>query len=302
MKLLKNIGITILEIIVFCFIVGLISLGLMWLIDLVGLPVWETFSEAEATTIEPYSLGLYQFLPMLIAVIAAIYFHNRLFNRPQRSAGFEPVGVLKEFGLGWLYATIMLGAGFLLLLALGFIQIDNYDFSGKLFFGFVLFFLIQSSFEELLSRSFMIPAIEQRFTPLIGVIVSSLIFSVLHGANPDVSLWSLLSIFLAGLVLGLLFINYRRIWAAIGLHTGWNFMQGSFLGFDVSGFETYSLINTSETGPDLLTGGSFGFEGSVLAVLFLTLFGIYLIKKNPSILDKPSFYSDNENIATEQSV
>ena len=59
--------------------------------------------------------------------------------------------------------------------------------------------------------------------------------------------------------------------------------QGSFFGFEVSGFDVYSVINSEETGMDLFTGGPFGFEGSILATLLLGGFSLWIILKNPGI-------------------
>jgi hypothetical protein len=91
---------------------------------------------------------------------------------------------------------------------------------------------------------------------------------------------------LAGALMGLIFLQTKKIWAPIGLHAGWNFLQGSFFGFEVSGFDVYSLIDSQETGMDLFTGGPFGFEGSILASLLLSGFSVWIILKNPSIFSK----------------
>jgi len=57
----------------------------------------------------------------------------------------------------------------------------------------------------------------------------------------------------------------------IALHFSWNFFQGTIFGFSVSGNAEYSLITQTRTADTIWNGGEFGFEGSLLAVIFLTL-------------------------------
>ena len=287
---LKKTGILIIDIVVYVVITGIIALSLMWIMNLVGLEVWDSVTSDDQGLTRPFHTALTQFLPLLVAAIASTYIHNKLFKRPDLSAGFSRSGLIMGIAKGWAGASALLAVGFLILMVLGFIEIDEVDWDVSLFVGFIILFFIQSGFEEVFGRSFLIPAIEQRFNPWTALIISSVIFSILHGMNPDVSVLSLINIFLAGILLGLLFIIYRQIWLPLGLHAGWNFMQGTFFGFEVSGFETYSLLASRETGPDLWTGGSFGFEGSLFCALLLAASSIYLIWKNPESFTKPDFY------------
>ena len=288
------------DIIVYAVVTGLIALSIMWIMNFLGVDVWDSVTSDDQGLSRPYHSTLTQFLPLLIASVITTYLHNRLFNRPYATAGFTKTQVLAGITKGWLGASALLTIGFLILLAFGFVQVERIDWNISMFAGFILLFMVQSAFEEVFGRSYLIPAIEQRFNPWVALIISSLIFSILHGMNPDISLLSLFNIFMAGVLLGLLFIIYRQIWLPLGLHAGWNFMQGSFFGFEVSGFDTYSLLDSSETGPDWLTGGAFGFEGSVLCALFLTVVSVYLIMKNPesflTSIDNTDSSQENESL------
>jgi len=71
---------------------------------------------------------------------------------------------------------------------------------------------------------------------------------------------------LAGIMLGAFFLYTKNIWMAVGLHFGWNFFQ-THLGFNVSGLDSYSLIETTIVDRNILNGGDFGFEGSILSTL-----------------------------------
>lgn len=63
------------------------------------------------------------------------------------------------------------------------------------------------------------------------------------------------------------------------MHLTWNYFQGPVFGFEVSGIETQSIVNQTISGSDLITGGSFGFEGSILATFIIIGMILFLEKK-----------------------
>jgi len=105
----------------------------------------------------------------------------------------------------------------------------------------------------------------------VALLVSSVFFSLLHMGNAHFTLLSFFSILFAGLLLGLPYIFTRSLWLPIALHFSWNYFQGTIFGFSVSGNAEYSLINQTRPSDTLLNGGEFGFEGSILAIVFLAL-------------------------------
>ena len=68
----------------------------------------------------------------------------------------------------------------------------------------------------------------------------------------------------------------RALWLPIGLHFAWNFFQGPVFGFPVSGTQTSTLLQLEPVGPELLTGGRFGPEASLVGVA-AELLGIALL-------------------------
>ena len=73
-----------------------------------------------------------------------------------------------------------------------------------------------------------------------ALIISSILFSIMHGLNPNISLFSLFDLFLAGIVLDLSYINTKNLWFPIDMHLSWNLFQ-TLLGFNVSGQDTYLI-------------------------------------------------------------
>lgn len=122
--------------------------------------------------------------------------------------------------------------------------------------------------EEIVLRGVIFRLVERMTGSWIALVLSAILFGAMHLGNPNATLFAGLAIALeAGVMLAALYMVTRRLWAVIGLHAAWNFTQGGIYGVPVSGFDTGGLIRPSITGSDLLTGGSFGAEASLAALL-----------------------------------
>lgn len=131
--------------------------------------------------------------------------------------------------------------------------------------------------EELLFRGYLFQRLLKGTGTWISLLLMGLWFAYAHWDNPGmagaVRIWAMLNIFLAGLILGLAYLKTRRLALPMGIHLGWNWAQGSLLGFGVSGtMDTRGWVNPVFEGrPEWLTGGAFGLEASLpCAILCLT--------------------------------
>ncbi|WP_433066520.1 lysostaphin resistance A-like protein [Dactylosporangium sp. CS-033363] len=123
--------------------------------------------------------------------------------------------------------------------------------------------------EELLFRGALFRLVEEWLGTWIALAVSGVLFGALHLLNPGATLWGALAIAAeAGLMLGAAYTATRSLWVPIGLHLGWNFAESGLFGAVVSGTSgTHGLLRGSAPGNALISGGSFGPEGSVLAIV-----------------------------------
>ncbi|HEY3643973.1 MAG TPA: type II CAAX endopeptidase family protein [Gammaproteobacteria bacterium] len=133
-----------------------------------------------------------------------------------------------------------------------------YPFIGALFTGIL---------EETIFRGLLFRLMEERLGSWIALAISALLFAVAHGLNPGITLVAIASIFMAGLLLGAAYMYTRSLWFVMGLHFAWNFTEGGIFATPVSGSRPQGIIAVHFTGPDLLTGGAFGAEGSLTAVV-----------------------------------
>jgi uncharacterized protein len=123
--------------------------------------------------------------------------------------------------------------------------------------------------EELAIRGGVFRILEDSLGTALALILSAGLFGLLHASNHGATTISTLAIALeAGVLLGAAYAVSRNLWLPIGLHFGWNFTEGGVFGAIVSGGNTGTrIVSMPLSGPDLLTGGAFGPEASVIAVL-----------------------------------
>ena len=131
-------------------------------------------------------------------------------------------------------------------------------------------FLIVAVGEEIVFRGVLFRWIDEKWGLVPALVVSGLFFGLAHITNGNATLWSSIAIALeSGLMLGMAYKWAGTLWFPIGIHWSWNFVQGNIFGFAVSGTDAGStLLNSTVSGPDWLTGGDFGAEASVISVVF----------------------------------
>jgi CAAX protease family protein len=132
--------------------------------------------------------------------------------------------------------------------------------------------------EEIIVRGVIFRITEESLGTWLAVAISAILFGLTHMLNPESNLIAALCIAVeAGILLAAAFITTRRLWLPIGLHFAWNFTQGGVFGVAVSGGRVRGLLESSLTGPEYLSGGGFGPEASIFAVIICTSMAIYLL-------------------------
>ncbi len=138
--------------------------------------------------------------------------------------------------------------------------------------------LISGVGEEIVLRGVFFRYAEAWLGSWTALALSAALFGALHIGNPNATLLAAVAIMLeAGIMLAAIYMITRRLWGAMGLHFAWNFTQGGIYGIAVSGNATKGVINAQVSGPTLITGGSFGAEASLPAMLIATGAGIAML-------------------------
>ncbi len=145
--------------------------------------------------------------------------------------------------------------------------------------------------EELIFRGILFQMLVDKKGNVLGIFASSIVFAIAHIFNPNIGVVAFINIFLAGVILGLMYVKTGLLWLSIGFHFGWNLWQGLLLGSPMSGINTgTSIFETNITLLEpILFGGSFGIEGGLVATILL-LISAYIVSTRfvpcPEIISK----------------
>jgi hypothetical protein len=138
---------------------------------------------------------------------------------------------------------------------------------------YAVLFTLAAAVEELLFRGYPLQSLAEGSRRWIAGLVLCILFTMGHVDNPDVTTVGITNIFLASVVLVILYFQTRRLWLPIAFHLSWNLSQSWLWGFDVSGIRISDhLFIVTPNGPDLVTGGEFGLEGSILSAVVFVVF------------------------------
>ena len=132
--------------------------------------------------------------------------------------------------------------------------------------------------EELLFRGILFRWLEELGGSWFALALTAALFGLAHLFNPNATVLSSFAIALeAGVLLGGAYMLTRNLWMAIGLHASWNFTQGWIFDVPVSGTDQNGMVEAQLSGPELLSGGAFGLEASLIAMVLATAAGVMLV-------------------------
>ena len=139
--------------------------------------------------------------------------------------------------------------------------------------------ILAATGEELAFRGGLFRILEERLGTAVALALSAAFFGLAHALNPGATVVSVTAIALeAGVLLGAAYALTRNLWFPIGLHFGWNFTEGGIFGVSVSGGSAIKgFFSVSLAGRPVLTGGKFGPEASVVAIVVCLALAIVLL-------------------------
>lgn len=222
-------------------------------------------------------LAIAAILAMGLLAIAIYVGYGRIIERRDVSELSLPRSG-REWSAGALLGAGLYTACVLVLMALGVYRIDGLN-AWTFLLPAAAMALKSGLFEELVFRGVLFRSIEDMFGSWISIVVSSFVFGFLHLLNPAGTIGGAAYISIeAGLLLAAAYLVTRRLWMCIGFHMAWNYFQsGVFSGVVSGGVNDPGLIRDTLEGSVLLTGGSFGMEQSVVALVLCTTAGIALL-------------------------
>jgi len=241
----------------------------------------ENINPKNQNTGEIYNLSEL-FLPVRMIILLAIsvltvyFFQKKIDKQNLISQGFQLKNNLSHAVVGFALGLLLSGTGTFILIGNHNLQWTGIEYNTiALLTGFGVMVMVAFS-EELVFRGYILSNLLLSMNKWMALIYSALIFTLFHISNPGINILAIVNIFLAGLLLGINYIFTKNLWYSLLFHFAWNFYQGSILGYKVSGISFQPLLAQQLTGQSIMTGGTFGFEGSVVTSV-LTLISISLL-------------------------
>lgn len=228
----------------------------------------------------------YELFSFVFILLLFIFWVKVIEKNSLSSLGFVKRNWLKYLAWGILLSLLQMGVIALVyqVCGIGTFELNELSLEPILFIlGLFPFWLLQGGTEEVATRGWLLTRIAARTNLPLAIVISSSLFGILHMGNAGVTFLSVLNIILDGVLAGLLFIYTDSIWLVVAQHGTWNYVQGNLLGFQVSGTGADASIFsfTMGSGPDWLTGGEFGAEGSIITtlVLLVSVVIVYLLRE-----------------------
>lgn len=241
----------------------------------------------------------YELFSFVIILFLFIFWVKVIEKNALSSLGFVKRNWLKYLGWGIMFSLVQMGVIALVyqVSGIGSFELNELSLEPILFIlGLFPFWLLQGGTEEVATRGWLLTRIAARTNLPLAIAISSSLFGILHMGNAGVTFLSVLNIILDGVLAGLLFIYTDSIWLVVAQHGTWNYVQGNLLGFQVSGTGADASIFsfTMGDGPDWLTGGEFGAEGSIITtlVLLLSVVMVYRLGERKERVDNEQVYHD----------
>lgn len=221
-------------------------------------------------------------VPFLICVIALCLWVRLFEKRTCASIGLSRPKPVKKFAVGALVGFLMMGFTIALMALTDSVEVaEGFSLPTDTGILTVMFlaligFIVQGSSEEILIRGWYFQSIGARHGPLVGFIVAGIVFALFHGST---GVMSNINLLLFAVFLMLYYLLDGSVWGVMGWHVAWNWSQSILFGMTLSGTADYehTFMSLRPTGPDLLSGGSFGPEGSLFCTLAFTIGIIWIL-------------------------
>lgn len=227
--------------------------------------------------------AIYSDIEMILTFGGAVFFVflwvRFVEKRSISSIGFWRNQWIRKYLRGALLGFVFISIPVMILLLTGIVQLQMQQITPNAIIGIVgslVAFLIQGATEEIVVRGWLFPVLSVRSRIWIGIVVTSFLFGFLHLLNPGITILSISNIILVGVFAAFYVLKDSSLWGICAWHSIWNWAQYNVFGFAVSGMAMYStpIFKPVTKGSEVLHGGSFGIEGSIITTIMLSIASI----------------------------
>lgn len=215
-----------------------------------------------------------------LLILTPIIIWRYVMKRPLSNMGLRSIrSHKKELIAGLIFGAVSMSVVFCIIILTGNAKVVSWkpQFSIDILL-YLLVFIMVGFAEEIFGRGFIMATLRRTKNIPVVVIVSSIIFALLHSGNSGIDIIPYMNITLVGLLLAYIYLRSGNIWMAIGYHITWNYLQGNIFGFPVSGTHSKGLFTVIYEENNIINGSIFGPEGGIV-VTAVVLLGFLFVKK-----------------------
>jgi hypothetical protein len=218
--------------------------------------------------------GNYLWLILLVelatSLISVGIFSGLIERRGFLTRGWKIDGFTGEALTGLFLAPVLLGLAAIGIQLSGHLQWTDIVWEPSTLFISLGWMVLIAFSEELVFRGYILGNLMESISnKWIALTISAFLFAVYHVFTPGLHTLAFANLFLAGMLLGINYLFTKNLWFSFMLHLGWNFFEGPILGFRVSGTSFPSVLQAEPNGDLFITGGDYGWAGSILMTLLL---------------------------------
>ncbi|MDO5717581.1 MAG: type II CAAX endopeptidase family protein [Tissierellia bacterium] len=240
------------------FILWGLGVGLIPIPDYSDPAIWRLFAEM---------------IPLLITIVLTYGFVY--FDKQDIKLGLKD-HLLKKIFLGIIFGLIWLGLTIFIIYILGGLSIDSKNSVDGLFIWFIALFL-NTIMQELVFRGYIYQMLKKD-NRIVAVVVSTLLFTLLHGGAFEAGLIPVLNVITMSLFMTAVLEYADSLWPAIIIHYIWNAIGALVLGLVLLADDYINIYNMNFHGNELITGGAVKIEGSIIVLVLNLLLMIYFIQ------------------------
>ncbi|MGQ1948808.1 lysostaphin resistance A-like protein [Geofilum sp. OHC36d9] len=223
---------------------------------------------------KPIGDAIINYISVIVLLLSYFYFFKIYEKREIKE--LTKTNLRTELLGGFLFGFLVLSLVILILYLLGYYTVDSISGFSYLLAPFS-FLVIAALIEEVFFRLIIYRIVEKWLGTYLALLIISIIFTVPHLLNDNVTLLSVLLLLTFGFAHSIMYTYTKRLWLPFAFHLGWNFAQ-PFYGSNLSGTEEGYIINSNFDGPILLIGSDFGIEDSILSIILLLIICIIFLK------------------------
>lgn len=210
-------------------------------------------------------------------VLLAYGLYVRIFERREVTE-LSVVRAVPEFGVGLMIGAALVACIAALVAVLGSYRIVGMNGWTMSILAPLATMTFVGALEEVIGRAIVFRLTEKSLGSWAALAISSLLFGLGHLPGEGVGVLSVSIAIVAGIMFAAAFMLTRRLWLTLGIHIAWNYTLGSIFSVAVSGREATGLFVGTLSGSELFTGGTYGFEASVVTLIVLGLFTVSLLR------------------------